>query len=409
MQLIDTFLDNSVMADGALALPYFAGWQRLGVIWIDSPRNLNAVGDSHYADLAALVCRGAVDAVTHVWVDDKEAWSGTISREDEQSVEIDLGDWGTATLYWGRADQDFQPDLQAAGHPAYRGQCYLYLPQFLLEGDGSRAPRIEVALRRYPEVSWLAEAEVNVQEDANPAVALAELLTDPLIGLGLDAEDFDQTQWTEAAAQLAEEDAVCSPLLAGQEAMDARRFAERLCGYFGGYLHQSAEGKLRLGLLRREPPVDLEPLLTLTASHLVDAPEIEVAEWSGAFNRTVVAFRDRDRAWKPDFGQWFDAGNFFLAGRGRVQHLARPWITRREAAAALARRITQERSIPARCVARLRVRASAAEGIGVGDWFVLDGAAAGPGATLALQCTARRTPLDAWPVIVLEAEGRQAD
>lgn len=375
-------------------LPQFFGWQRLGAAAIAGAANWQADGANYRADLLAAICRGPVDAITHLWINGQLAWTGEATRAGSGSVDLSVGEYGEATLFWGMPDQIAQPDLAALGHPAYVGQCYLWMPQFLVGPDPAQLPRLEVALKRQPAVPWLVGAAVNLNEDSNLAIVLAAILTEPEFGAGLAGSLFDQAQWLAAARRLADEDAAASPLI--DRELTFGELIETLCVYLDGFLHWTAEGKLQL-ILRREAPADLSGLPTLTASDLTAFQLEGPGEIAG---RTVVTCVERERGWTPDDGQWLDGG----ADCGRARTIALPWVTRRSVAARLARRIGKRSGL----TGRIQARRSAAVGIAVGDWLTLD---VGDGASPAtVQCIARRALDPGAPAVELEvASGRRGE
>lgn len=399
----------------ARPIPYVAGWQRVGVTWLDDPRNQTSTpvastssgkskssgpsGYKYHADMVALVCLGPVDALTHVFFDSQVVWSGVIERGGASSATITIEHKGPMTIYWGTADQPANDALAGAGHPAYRNQCYLYFSQLGFGQDRTNAPNVEIGLRRRPYFDWLPSGAPS--DDCNPVVALADLLTNPLFGLGQPASMIDQPQWAAVAAQIAGEDAVCSPHIT--ESTAVRQLITQLCEYFGGYLRWTADNKLQIGLFR-DPPPDIAALPKLTGSDLLDAPEIEAGEWSSTYNRTLITCVERSRDWKEDYGQWLDQGNYALTGQTRFQQLERRWITRTAVATRLAARVGKQAALP-QFSGTLRVRASSAETILVGNWLVLDWD--GWGFALVLQCTGRRLPSDATPEVELDVTGQQ--
>lgn len=377
-------------------LPQFFGWQRLGVAAIAGAANWHADGANYRADLLAAICRGPVDGITHLWIDGRLAWTGEVTRAGADHVDLTIGEHGVVTLYWGATSQLAQPDLAALGHPAYVGQCYLWMPQFLVGPDAARIPRIEVALKRQPAVSWLAGATSNLNEDSNPAIVLAAILTEPEFGAGLADSLFDQAQWLAAASRLADEDAAASPLIEGE--LTFGELIEAFCVYLDGFLHWTVEGKLQL-ILRREAPADLSALPALTAGQLAAFHLESGGEIGGG--RTVVTCVERERGWIADDGQWLDDN----ADPQRAQSVALPWVTRRSVAARLARRIGKPPAPPG-LTGRVQALRSAAAGIAVGDWLTLD-VGDGPAA---VQCVGRQSPGDGAPAVQLEiASGRRGE
>lgn len=418
-------LENNRLStnEEARPIPYFTGWQRLGVTWIDSPRRQKSVpvesaasggkgakpsttGYKYYADMVGLVCLGPVDQITHIWIDQEAVWTGVLVRDlnpaNPASTSIDITfphGRGNMTIFWGRPDQGQLASMAANGHPAYRGQCYVYLPQLHFGQDRTSAPTIELGLRRHPAFDWLPPS--NVSDDCNPVATLADVLTHPLYGVNLDSNLIDKPQWQTVANQVADEDAVCSPLLT--DGMSMRQFITQLLEYCGGYLRWTNDSKLQIGLMR-DAPADLTTLPQVTASHLIDPPEIETIEWSDTFNRTILKCLERERGWKEDYGQWFDQGNFAITGQTRAQNLERRWITRRSVATKMAQRLGKLAAIP-QFTGSLRLRASAADNLSIGSWFVLDWT--GWNFALVLQVTSRRIGTDATPEVEIEVTGQQ--
>lgn len=395
-------------------LQYVAGWQRVGITWIDDPRHIQTVaqkssgkggsttGYKYYADMLALVCLGPIDAITAVIMDSTVIWSGEITRGNEQSITISLKGKGNMVLYWGRADQGFYSPLQALGHPAYRNQCYAYFPQLCFGVGRTDAPNVELCIRRVVNIPWLPGLPNN-SHDANWVAVLADLLTNPLYGDGMDSGLIDQPQWLAVAQQLAAEDAVGSPLIT--DATNVRQLITTICEYFYGYLYWTKDNKLRIGLIR-DAPTDLSSLVKLTASHLTDVPDITTNEWSGTFNRTIINFVEQAKYWNDDYRQWTDAGNFAITGQTLVQSLDRKWITRNTVAQQLAQRAGKYYALPM-FTGTLKCRRSAVANTVVGDWIVLDYEAETLPFAFVLQVTSYKSSGDSSEEIELEVSGQQ--
>ena len=392
-------------------LQYVAGWQRVGITWIDQARNVQSVpqksskggqttGYKYYADMVALICRGPVDALTHIIIDNDVIWSGVIARGNEQFITVPFKK-SSMILYWGTADQDFNPTLQAVGHPAYRGQCYAFFPGLSFGLGRTDAPNIELGIRRVVNIPWLPGAITNA-DDANPVAVLAELLTDPLQGAGADPGLIDQAQWLTVAQQLCLEDAAFSPLIT--DATNTRQLFIQICEYFYGYLRWTNDNKLQIGLLR-DAPTDLTGLVTLTASHLTDVPDISTNEWTTTFNRTIITFVERTRVWQDDYRVWFDQGNLNIVGQALVQQLDRKWITRNDVAQQLAQRAGKYYALPM-FTGSLKCRRSAVATVLVGDWIVLDYDPVNLGFALVLQCTGIKANDDSSEEIELDVSGQ---
>ena len=400
----------------ARPLTYVAGWQRVGITWIDQPRRPRTqaitsgkggqtTGYKYYADMLALVTYGPVSCITHVLCDNNLAWQGVIERGDEQSITIALGNngaRGNMILFWGRPDQAPYPKLAALGHPPYRGQCYAYFPQFCFGTGRTSAPNVELIIRRVVTVGWLPNIPNNA-DDANLAVILADLLTNPIYGAGLDPSLFDQAQWLATAMQLAGEDLVGSPVIT--DGVGVRQLVIQVLEYFYGYLRWTRDNKLQLGLLR-DSPADLTTLVKLTASDLVDVPNVTTTEWQSTFNRTVVTNLDRNIYFQASYSQWYDDGNLAITNQVLFQSLERRWITRDSVAANLAQQAGKRYALP-QFSGTLQVRRSSVDTLDVGDWFVLDYDATYLNFALVLQITSWKTSGQTTEQVEIEVLGQR--
>ena len=400
-------------AEQARPLQYVAGWQRVGITWIDMPRNQRSVpkksgkggattGYKYYADMVALVCHGPIDGITHVLMDDNPEWQGLVRRGNEQFIVIPLKRGGDLILYWGRADQTAEPTLAALGHPPYRGQCYGFLPQLSFGLGRTNAPNVELGIIRHPPVAWLT-GTLNQFDDENPAVILADLLTNPIYGIGLDPALFDQAQWLATAQQLATEDALFSPVIS--DAVGVRQLITQICEYCYGYLRWTRGNLLQLGLLR-DTPTDLTPLLKLGASDLIDPPDITTSEWTSTFNRTVVPCVERLIYWQESYGQYNDSGNLAITNQMLFQSLDRRWITRTGVANNLAQLAGKRFALPM-FTGTIKVRRSSVAAVEIGDWIALNYDAEFLGFALALQVTGYKASGETTEEIELNVEGQQ--
>ena len=145
----------------------------------------------YYGSIAALVCAGPVDELVSIIVDKKTVWEGPIARTapgvtNPQSIAV--AGYGCVVFYWGTADQTVNTTLtpELAVHPPYRRQCWCVLKDFLFGRERTSAPNVEFVVRRKPAQAIVTGTAAVLDDDhqANPVAAIAELVTDPVFGLG---------------------------------------------------------------------------------------------------------------------------------------------------------------------------------------------------------------------------------
>ncbi len=370
----------------ARPLPYFAGKNRLGVTWITDAFGVYAApvvstvgkgqtavsGYNYYANLAAVVCHGPVDAIEKIFFNGDVVWE---MDEEDGPLERDGDIWTNLTLeghalnparlYWGTKAQNAGEVLGASGlqHPKYPGQCILYFDQVYFGFNQTNAPNVEVIMSRYPEWPWEEiTVPVNIGGDCNPVAVICELLMSPLYGLGWDVSRLDQSSLLAVAAQLAEEEIGISPYITKQTS--ARQLIAQICEYFDGYPLITAEGKFSLGLMRAAADVEALPLIDEAV--LTEEPELDTESWRGVKTKTWVKFNDRTREYKENALSYRAPGVAQLAGDNTPQTLERMWVTNPQFAQKLAAAAGRAAALPA-TGGSLSVRKSAA--LKPGDLF----------------------------------------
>jgi hypothetical protein len=370
----------------ARPLPYFAGKTRVGVTWITDAFDVRAEavtssagkgqttvrGYNYYANLAAVVCHGPVDAIEKVYFNGDVVWEsqdGPLECDNDIYTDITLENHSknNARLYWGTAEQDLRPDLIGTfrPHPRYPRQCVIYFNKVYFGFNQTSAPNVELVIARYPAWPWteLEDAPlVNINGDCNPVAVICELLTNPIYGLGWPVERLDQTGLLTVAAQLAAEEIGISPYITKQTG--ARQLIAQVCEYFDGYPLITPEGKFTLGLMR--PPADVDALPLIDESMLIEEPELDTETWRGVKTKTWVKFNDRTRDYKENAFSYRAPGVAQLAGDNTPQTLERMWVTNPQFAQKLVAAAGRAAALPA-TGGSIRVRKSA--GLNPGDLF----------------------------------------
>jgi hypothetical protein len=283
--------------------------------------------------------------------------------------------YGQAYFYWGTDNQTLDATekiLAQNGHPNYRRQAVIVLKDFLFGSERQTSPNVQLLVRRAPVQTVIAGASADLKDfQANPLCALIELLTDPVYGAGQAAALFDATTCQAVADDLAAQDTLTyiSPYL--DAATQARSFVGQLLAYYDGWLRFNTAGVIEAGrFLHNEAPPAFTADTTIDFHDLTDEIEWDAQGWPGTFNRTLVKFQDRARAYTNTARTSPSGFNFHLVGESRKATIDRPWITREDQAFAHAvewGKINAQQAL----TGNLNVRAEKAAAIKQGDLFLL--------------------------------------
>jgi hypothetical protein len=419
-------LDPKKTASNQRARPvqYFAGTRRLGVTWLGPAYNERTeeitqeaggggkfggggeqvVGHDYFADCAALVCLGAVDAIHEVWMDDDRVWRGEVKRTPgSHSASITIEDRGNMRIYWGTASQPIDTILASHGHPAYRGQCYMVFEQLYFGQDKTQAPNVEVTLARQPETSVGGTRWIGA--DANPVHVAAEWLTNTRWGLGLGPWSLDYAQLANIATTLNSETAGISPLLTEQ--ITARDALLKLCEYIDGWpVFKNGLFQIRINRL----PMENARAYPLLGEFDLVEPAVWGSEpWIATVNQVAVTFTDRHSKYEQDVEEWSSAATEAIVGEPARETMDRPWACNRGMAHRLASYYGLMHSVPL-LTGRLRIRRSLVDDelrrrgdeIDAGGWVRFTTASLGQ--TLLMRVIKKSIPDDRAQIVELDVE-----
>jgi hypothetical protein len=267
-------------------------------------------------------------------------------------VVITVPGFGTAILYWGTADQVLdtvsEPDF-AAVHPPYRRQCFVILKNWLFGRERTSAPNIEVIVTREPAQSVITgpAAALDADHQANPLAFEAEVITDPVFGLGLNGSSLDAPSWQATADALTDSAATThlSPVLNREQTL--RSLVGDLLEYFDGWHRFDPVGRIVAGRWEHHmaPPV-FTPATTIDHHDLIEEMAIDSEGWSATASAVSVRFKDRMRAFKDNAVRATSVFNRAVTGDARDRSVDRPWIARAEQAATVAAEIARLASEP---------------------------------------------------------------
>lgn len=258
-------------------------------------------------------------------------------------LKITIGGYGDAYIYWGTSNQTLdtvnEQTLNQLNHPAYRYRAVLVIKDFLFGTETTVAPDIQVLGGRTPNQTLITGASATMDADwqVNPWCVLAEMLTDPVIGLGLPSSFFDPTTWQAEADRCALNPQLyyISPVYTSLTKV--RDLVGQLMGYPDTFIFWNAIGKLQAGHWPHgENAPAFDNTTTVNRDVLVNELSGTSEGWGGTFNNIEVSFDDIQAAFK---NRSVTAPNLFnknLTKRLLAQKVDRQFIVRASQALAWA-------------------------------------------------------------------------
>jgi hypothetical protein len=220
-------------------------------------------------------------------------------------LKITVGGYGDAYIYWGTDTQTLdtvnEKVLDSLNHPAYRSRAVLVIKDFLFGTETTAAPDITVLCARTPIQTLITGASANMDADwqVNPWCVLAELLTNPIWGLGLPNSMFDSTTWQAEADRCAANPQLyyISPVYTSLTAV--RDIVADLMSYPDAFVFWNILGRIQAG---HWPHGEAAPIFDNTTTVNRDTITKELSGqtegWGGTFNSVEVSFDDIQAAFK---------------------------------------------------------------------------------------------------------------
>jgi hypothetical protein len=317
---------NSPLSTRGIYLPYVIGEGRVSPIfgWVgqrstvtENLQGVDAGGGKDFSkpndltDLKTtvyyeqgwhLLSLGPCSALTKIYQDGNEIWSGRITPEDTESgTSVDVPGQGSFKIFWGELNQPLAPRALRDGTgvaSSWPYVCYVFWDKKRL-GPNPKWPILNYVLenscpREVADISW--EAEIDVDGDgkmqANPASALLRLLTAEYPhGAGLVPQALDGDSLSTLGAQMDTELLGCSTVIeSGEKLQDV---LELLLMDIGVAIPYLGDGLIAFNLIRTEtgtPP-------SITADMVREADiETEIRSPSDDQEITQVTFEYVDSA-----------------------------------------------------------------------------------------------------------------
>jgi len=277
-------------------------------------------GYEYHLGIQMALCRGPVDKLLKVWVEDDiiiqpnlTAEGTVVINEPEWFGGQDLGSGGiigTGRWHVGNETQTASAYLstfqqQGGDTPSYRGTSYFTLERVYIGTSTSVAPwRFEV--QRIPNGLALGTPGVNGGLDANPMNVIYEVLTNDDWGLAFPATDIDVANFTTAATTLAAEGNGFSFVL--DSPIEIADFLKELERQIDGVVTlDRTTGKWIVTLARGGYDINLMPLAD--ESCVLEVDSYSRGAWDETQNEIRINFANRGNNYVTDFGAAQDGAN----------------------------------------------------------------------------------------------------
>lgn len=277
-------------------------------------------GYEYHLGLQMALCRGPVDKLLKVYVEDDVIASPNLTAEG--TVVINEPEWfggqdlgsggiiGTTRWHVGSETQAASAYLsqfqqQGGDTPAYRGTSFFQLERVYLGTSTSIAPwRFEV--QRIPNGLGLATPTVNGGLDANPMNVIYELLTNTDWGMAFPATDVDVVNFAaQAATLLAEGNGFSFVLDSPMEISDFLKEVERQID--GVVVLDRTTGKWKCILARGG--YDINTLPHAQESNVIETDNFSRGAWQETSNEIRINFANRANAYVTDYAPAQDGAN----------------------------------------------------------------------------------------------------
>lgn len=226
--------------------------------------------------------------------------------------------------------------------PAYRRLCYAVFKQ-LYVGTSSYLKPLAFVVRRCPDPLSQGAGIANIGGDANPALAVYELLTNIDYGLGIPTARIDPSSFSSAAATLATEG------LGISMQFDVQASADQLIGeilrHCDGLIYTDPNTGLWMIVLARGG-YDPTTLPTLTVDNVLATPDFSRGSWSETTNMVTIKFLSRSNNFNTRVVRAYDAANISVTTEVRSQSIEFNGISSEAAAALVAIRVLKTLTYP---------------------------------------------------------------
>ncbi|MGH9744738.1 MAG: phage tail protein, partial [Candidatus Acidiferrales bacterium] len=225
---------------------------------------------------------------------------------------------------------------------AYRGLCYAVFEQ-LYVGTSNYPKPMAFVVRRCPNPFAQGAGVANINGDANPALGVYDLLTNPDYGLGIPGVQINSSSFTAAASTLADEG------LGISMQFDTQASADQLIGeilrHCDGLLYSDpATGLWTIVLARGGYDPSTLPLLTV--DNILATPDYARGSWSETTNVAQIKYITRAGNFVDGLLTAYDPANIRVTGEVRPQSIDFKGISSEATASLVAIRVLKTLTYP---------------------------------------------------------------
>jgi hypothetical protein len=248
----------------------------------------------------------------------------------------------TGSTQYTAGDEFIIKTLHSQVSPSYRNLCYAVMEKFYWGTSNYLKPMAWV-IRRCPDPLAQGSGVANISGDANPALAIYELLTNVDYGLGIPSARLNATSFSTAAATLASEG------LGISMQFDTQASADQLIGevlrHCDGLLYTDPATGLWTIVLARGG-YDPTTLPVLTVDSVFSTPDFARGSWSETTNLVNIRYASRAANFDDRTIRAYDAANIQVTGEVRPQTIDFKGISSEAAAALVAIRVLKTLTYP---------------------------------------------------------------
>lgn len=289
-------------------------------------------GWRYFGSFAAALCKGPVDVLHSIQVEDVPIFEGPITRGSADAngmteIETELG---TLRFYWGTETQAIDQRIRERASPvsAYRGVCYYVADHILWGDDRANPPHLTFDVERAVDVFPLSARDS--EGDVSPVEALYTFLTDAAEGLGLGESEIDLPSWENAAVTIAAEGVWCSVEI--DDRHSGRDIIARHLELIRGRLIESGD---QIGIQLDRPTGSYLPI---GVEDLLEEPDMETHDTADLSSEIYIRYRNRNRRDEETTEGYVDEVTRRSLGRARRLEIDMHWVRQQEVARRLVAR-----------------------------------------------------------------------
>lgn len=316
------------------------------------------VGHDYYIDIDLALAMGPGVAMTKIFVDDKEFWTGTTSITAPTAIsKTDLSFFGgkkegggftiNGTYYCGSLDLAQQPvdshltSVFGAGNvPAYLGIAHLVVPNMYI-GETPQLRKMSFLLESYPNALGITN-NGKIGEDINPAEAIYQIMTDTWRGMGIPASQIDLVKLKAMGETLYTEGNGCSIVVTAEQ--NGKKLISEILRQIDGIAHQDpATGKIVFELIRNDYNINVIP--SFDEDDILEVTSFSRSGWEEVFSQVKISHPQRDKE-SSAVAIAQDPGILSMLGRVRSTNISMPFVYDKSNANRIASRERSQLSVP---------------------------------------------------------------